>query len=307
MSTLPDALRERLDGLVAQDRVVLFMKGRRTAPQCGFSARVVGILDGHLDTYATVDILADDDVRSGMKVYADWPTFPQLWVDGQLVGGCDIVEQMEAGGELATALGVTETRAPAVTVTDAARDRIAAALQGTDVRLRLRIDRRFDHAFEDASDGPQPGDVVVVANGLTLLFDRASAARADGLTLDFVDGEHASLVIDNPNEPQGVRPLAVDAYARWRTEGVAHELIDVRTPMEHGLARLDDAHLAGPKTMDWLEGLPKDTTIVVMCHHGMRSQAAAEQLVSRGFTDVHNLEGGIDAWSIHVDPSVPRY
>jgi Grx4 family monothiol glutaredoxin len=90
---LTDALRERLAELVNAAPVMLFMKGAPSAPQCGFSRKVVGLLREKGVRYGFFNILADLEVREGLKKYADWPTFPQLWVDGDLVGGLDIVQE----------------------------------------------------------------------------------------------------------------------------------------------------------------------------------------------------------------------
>lgn len=86
-----EELFKRLDELVKAAPVMLFMKGTPSAPQCGFSRQTVNLLRGRSVRYGFFNILADDDVRQGLKEYADWPTFPQLWVDGELVGGLDIV------------------------------------------------------------------------------------------------------------------------------------------------------------------------------------------------------------------------
>ena len=122
MSQLAPELRSRIDNILKADRVVLFMKGDRQQPRCGFSATVVGMLDELLPTYATVDVLADADIREGIKTYGDWPTIPQLYVDGELVGGCDIAKDLYASGELHTLLGVTREapRPVSITVTAAA-------------------------------------------------------------------------------------------------------------------------------------------------------------------------------------------
>ena len=98
--SLSEATRSKLASLVASDRVVLFMKGNRAAPQCGFSARVVQILDSLLPEYTTVDVLRASDVREGIKEYSSWPTIPQLYVDGEFLGGCDIVTELYTTGEL---------------------------------------------------------------------------------------------------------------------------------------------------------------------------------------------------------------
>lgn len=98
--TLDEHTRNALESIVQSDRVVLFMKGDRRAPQCGFSAQVVQILDQLLPDYATVDVLSSPEIRQGIKEFSAWPTIPQLYVDGEFVGGCDIVTEMYRAGEL---------------------------------------------------------------------------------------------------------------------------------------------------------------------------------------------------------------
>jgi monothiol glutaredoxin len=83
--------RKRIDDLLAGDRIVLFMKGSRSVPQCGFSAQVVSILDHCAPEYRTVDVLQDPEIREGVKEYSSWPTIPQLYVGGEFLGGCDII------------------------------------------------------------------------------------------------------------------------------------------------------------------------------------------------------------------------
>ena len=94
----------RIDGLVKSNKVLLFMKGSPLFPQCGFSSRAVAILN-HLGTeFESVDVLQDQGVRQGIKAYSDWPTIPQLYVDGEFVGGSDIMMEMYESGELAALL-----------------------------------------------------------------------------------------------------------------------------------------------------------------------------------------------------------
>jgi monothiol glutaredoxin len=91
---------DRIDAIVKSHDVVLFMKGTPLFPQCGFSGRVVGILD-HLDVpFHAVDVLQDPEVRQGIKAYSDWPTIPQLYIRGEFIGGSDIVTEMFQEGEL---------------------------------------------------------------------------------------------------------------------------------------------------------------------------------------------------------------
>ena len=98
--SLPPELLEKLDTIVGSSKIVLFMKGNREMPQCGFSDAVVKTLNALGQDYHTVDILQDPDIRQGMKFYSEWPTFPQLYIDKEFVGGCDIVVEMFQNGEL---------------------------------------------------------------------------------------------------------------------------------------------------------------------------------------------------------------
>ena len=93
---------DRIDTLVKANDVVLFMKGTVLFPQCGFSSRAVAILERLGQTFETVDVLQDPEIRQGIKEYSDWPTVPQLYVRGEFVGGSDIMMEMFESGELQT-------------------------------------------------------------------------------------------------------------------------------------------------------------------------------------------------------------
>jgi len=95
-----EELNKKIQEQLNQHSVILYMKGDRVFPQCGFSARVVEILDQIGIKYETYDILADPALRAGMKTFSNWPTFPQLYVKGELIGGCDIVTSLHQNGEL---------------------------------------------------------------------------------------------------------------------------------------------------------------------------------------------------------------
>jgi len=100
-------LRKRIADTISRGRVMLFMKGNPAMPQCGFSAAVVSILKQTGVTFDSYNILADPELREGLKEYSSWPTFPQLYVDGKLVGGADIVRDLHAKGELTSLLSAT--------------------------------------------------------------------------------------------------------------------------------------------------------------------------------------------------------
>ncbi|PHV12507.1 Grx4 family monothiol glutaredoxin [Chitinimonas sp. BJB300] len=96
--------QEKIRQLVSENSVVLFMKGTPTFPQCGFSAKATSILKACEVPFATVNVLADDDIRQGIKEFANWPTIPQLYIKGEFVGGSDIMSEMYQNGELQTLL-----------------------------------------------------------------------------------------------------------------------------------------------------------------------------------------------------------
>jgi monothiol glutaredoxin len=92
---------DEIDKLVNSNKVVLFMKGNPTFPQCGFSQRAVAILQASgVEDFVSCDVLADDELRENVKQYSDWPTIPQLYVSGEFIGGCDIMMEMYQSGEI---------------------------------------------------------------------------------------------------------------------------------------------------------------------------------------------------------------
>ena len=106
MSATENPMRDEIQNAISSHEVILFMKGRPEQPMCGFSARTVAALDALGASYAAVDILPDPRIRQELSAISNWPTIPQLFVNGELVGGCDIITEMYESGELATTLGI---------------------------------------------------------------------------------------------------------------------------------------------------------------------------------------------------------
>ncbi len=315
MRTMPltPEMKSHFDTLVQKNKVVLFMKGNKHFPQCGFSAKLAGMLTELVGKYETVNVLADPAVRDGIKEYSSWPTIPQLYVDGQFVGGCDIVTDMYSSGELQKLLGgeAPKVEVPTITLSAGAVKALKdATSEPGDDRLRLEIAVLAQGAFQhELFFAPKKAnDMEVTASGVTFLVDPASAKRANGLAIDFVEtADGGAFKLENPNEPPRVKAMSVKELKGLIDKGEKLELFDVRTPDERATAKIaSSVHLdeAGEKR---LLGLPKDARIVFHCHHGGRSRAAAERLVKEGWRNVYNLEGGIDAWSQQVDSTVKRY
>jgi monothiol glutaredoxin len=109
MNSTHDRIRELID----KNKVVLFMKGTKAFPQCGFSSAVVEVLKREGIPFETINVLSDPEIRQGIKEFSSWPTIPQLYVGGKFVGGCDIVTEMHASGELAKELAAAGLKQPA--------------------------------------------------------------------------------------------------------------------------------------------------------------------------------------------------
>lgn len=307
--SLDPALRSRIETLLQSHPVVLFMKGAPQAPQCGFSAKAAGILDALLpEGYAHVDVLADPEIREGIKLYGQWPTIPQLYVRGELVGGSDIVEQLASSGELHALLGLPapDRSPPKLSITPAAAEQLRAAIAnaGGEYAVRLDVDARYNARLQLAPVDPHA--LAVEVEGVRVQTDWMSARRADGLVIEWVDDQRGrGLMVHNPNAPAPVRAIApAEAAERVRTGRL--RLIDVRPPAERALASAPVPFDTLDGGVDALEALPKDTPLAFLCHHGGRSAQAAEHFRAKGFREVYNVEGGIDAWA-DADPAVPRY
>lgn len=307
---LDEETRTRIESLINSNEVVLFMKGNRQMPQCGFSSRVVQILDGLIPEYETLDVLSNPDLREGIKVYSSWPTVPQLYVKGEFIGGCDIIQELHASGELHEKLGVEvkDVEAPELTISEPAAEALRQVLSNADdpeAQLHLGIDAGYQSSLGIGPRGP--GELAVEARGVTLLLDPMSASRAGGVVIDVVDTPQGlGFRIDNPNAPR-VHAMDVEELKRRLDAGDPIQLFDVRTPEERATASIPGSILLTEDEVQRLSALPKNTPLVFHCHHGGRSQSAAEHFAGLGFSEVYNVDGGIDAWSQRVDPSVPRY
>ncbi len=306
--SLDTTTRERIDTLLKEHRVVLFMKGDRQQPMCGFSAAATNTLNEMLPDYHTVNVLEDPEIREGIKAYGEWPTIPQLYVEGELVGGADIISQMYGSGELHGLFGVAppDRTPPEITITDAAAEAIrqgTANAQG--VALHLEIGPDHSAGFQLAPAGAH--DIVVHSNGLDVHFDPASAQRAKGIVIDWVStvqGEGLSLKFPGAQE---IKSLSVQEL-QTRLAAADITLIDVRPAAGRAQAApLAQARVLEDEGYDKLASLPKDTALAFICHHGMSSRGMAERFAAHGFSNVHNVEGGMDAWAEQVDTSVPRY
>ena len=203
--SLDDSTRDLIDGLVRSNEVMLFMKGNPGAPQCGFSATVIQILDTLVPDYATADVLSDPALRDGIKAYSSWPTIPQLYVKGEFVGGCDIIQEMFGSGELQETLGIQidPGARPEIRVSNEAATALKQAVENTggDGReLHLTVDAHYHATLAMAPRAPS--DIDIEASGVGLLIDPLSASRAGGLSIEAIETPQGTgFRIENPNAP----------------------------------------------------------------------------------------------------------
>ena len=147
----------------------------------------------------------------------------------------------------------------------------------------------------------------VEANGVILMVDRFSTVRANGITIELVEtAEGNGFKVDNPNAPT-LGEMTVQSLKTLLDSNEKFEFIDVRTPSEFETARIPGAVLLDETEYQRMSDLPKQTKIVFICHHGPRGVNAGKQFIGQGFTNVHNVTGGMDAWSTEIDSGIPRY
>ena len=173
------------------------------------------------------------------------------------------------------------------------------------IGLHFAVDASWQTQFNVA---PAEGhEISIETNGITMFFDLASAQRANGAVIDWVDTlEGSGLTIHLPEAPEPVKQMSVTEL-KESLDNNSVILIDVRGSEERALASLEAAKPMDGEVMKELETMPKETALAFICHIGNRSQVAGEYFRKQGFTNVSNVAGGIDAWSKEVDSSVPVY
>ena len=304
---LDSETRGVIDQLLQENPVVLFMKGTPAQPQCGFSAKTTSALEMLIPDYVTVNVLDHPAIRDGIKEYSNWPTIPQLYVNAELIGGSDIVLDMLSSGELADVLGVEKPTAetPSITISEDGIATIKKAMASQpDGSLHLQISASWIHQLNLASG--EAGEVQVpVAEGLTIHLDPWSATRANGLNLILEeDLTGTRFIFDNPNAPPPVKPITVQSLKEKLDNNENIILIDVRRDEECAAGTIPGAKQWDEDCRIFVESQPHDSEIIIHCHAGGRSQALAEALRQRGFTNLSNVTGGIKAWAEEIDPSL---
>lgn len=300
---LDNETRAIIDRLLNTNKVVLFMKGTPQQPQCGFSATTVSALDMLVPDFMSVNVLDHPAIREGIKEYANWPTIPQLYIDGDLIGGSDIVTDMLQSGDLAESLGVEtpETKTPVISIDAKGVEVMKKALDDQPgMALHLQIDAGWSHKI---SLGTDKGSAVRAQVGdIEIHLDPWSAARANGLSLTMEeDLTGTRFSFDNPNAPPPVNQMTVQTLQQKLDGDAEVILIDVRTDEERAAGSIEGSRQWNEDSMEFIESLPRETEIIFHCATGGRSQALAESIRRRGYTNLHNVSGGMHAWMEEIE------
>ena len=254
---LSDEVQSRIEKTIASNKVVLFMKGTPEQPQCGFSATVTGILNNLTSDYKTVNVLEDPEVREGIKTYSEWPTIPQLYIDNEFIGGCDVIQGMYANGELHRTLGLEpiEPVRPKINLSDSAAASINAVIaENPDAAVHLTIDANWNHQF--GLRAAKGHEIKTISNGVEILLDLDSAQRADGLVIDMADSpDGTGFSIQNPNAPPSADQISAEDLKRQLDSGVPLYLFDVRELEEREQASIEGREQQGhPNVVDVVAG-----------------------------------------------------
>lgn len=296
--TLDPALKSRIEQQIASHEVFLYMKGTPKMPQCGFSAKTAGMLDSLLGgNFASFNVLEDADIREGIKAYGNWPTIPQLYIRGELIGGCDIVTEMFNAGELHELLGLDkpDRTPPQIEISDKAAEKIReflAAYPGQHLHFSIGAD--WDANF---NIGPRQGhEIATEAAGISILLDVASAQRAKGAKIDWVETvQGEGLKLDLPGAPPPVKPMTAAELQQRMNSGEHLLVVDTRSDADRRNSPLDFARPLDAGLMAELKDADPNRPLVFVCNIGVSSQAVAEHYRKQGFKQVYNLEGGAQA------------
>lgn len=290
----------RIEQMLDENPIFLFMKGNPQTPMCGFSSNTVKILKDLIgDGYGSFNVLEDPEIREGIKEYGQWPTIPQLYVNKELIGGNDIISEMFNTGELHELLNLEQPdrTPPVITITDEALAHIKEGLKDMgDHQLFLSVDDEFNTRF--SLEMPKGYEIIADVGDLKVYMDIGTAKRSDGVEISWVDELQGSgLRIKNPNEPPAVQNLSVAELQDWfATEVTNPHIYDVRSADKVAEGTVDHAVRLDKEAIESIESMDKETPLVFVCQVGQSSMSAAEFFRKKGYTKVFNLTGGYNAW-----------
>ena len=223
-------------------------------------------------------------------------SFPILFANDRLIGGGLLRSLMADSEQLLQLLARPLSRKPPDIVTSpAAIAKLREALKSTYGVIRLTVSADFQH--EISVDEARSSDIETSTDDVTLVLDQLTAARVDGLEIDWIDGpQPGGFRIDNPNAALGLRRIDCDTLAEWMFGTAPPLLIDVRDEREYLEERIAGARLFDDGLLGAISLLDRTTRLVFYCKNGLRSMRVARLYLELGFVDVSTLRGGMDAW-----------
>ncbi len=304
-------IKEKIINYINREKIALFIKGTPQEPQCGFSAKIIEILDFFVSDYVSINVLEDEQVRNGIKEYSNWPTIPQLYVDQKFIGGSDVVSQMYDNGELLELFNIKKISKNFIfniKITNDAKNKFINFLQNNNKisYFRLTINAKFEHKLSISI--LKQNDVISKNNDISLILDPVSATRVNNIIIDYKQiGFKEGFKIINPNKPPKIKQINALELKRKIDNKDKLMVFDVRTKEEWDIVHIKNTYFFRDFSSEQKNKLNKHKMIVFLCHHGMRSQRIAESFRMNGFTNVYNLIGGIDEWSRNIDTTLVRY
>ena len=268
------------------------------------NSTLVGLLSWlgvHQHEYVPVDVEQCADLAPHLCSAQNLELLPILCIDGQVKATRSLLQALLDSGQMAQVLEQA-TATPELAVSEQALAVWRTALRSPADVLRLSISERLEHSL--CVDTEQASDIRLVVGDILVALDRPSAARANGIAIDWVEaGDRLGFRISNPNQPTQPKEVTCEQLTRMLEGPVAPLLIDVRTDKEFQDSRIPKFHLLNADLIDTLPMLNRQTPLVFCCDTGRRSRRAALRYVNLGFCDVSTLAGGINAWKLHLAKS----
>ncbi len=308
--SLSEKIKNQIKDYINREKVALFMKGTQSNPKCSFSANIVQILNNFITEYLSIDVLENNKIRQGIKIYSNWPTIPQLYIDQKFIGGNDIVSQMYKNGELSKYfdLKINNNLIPKIQISNLAQQALkeASATYDNPKYLRLRINAKFEHSLSFQNKNEE--DIIIKSNNINLIIDPISKSRSNGIKIDYKKLKSTEgFKIENPNSPPEIKKINVFELKKKFDNNESIIVFDVRTKEEWDITHLNNTLFFNDYPKNKLKQIDKSHPIAFLCHHGQRSKRIAETFRTKGFTNIFNVIGGISEWSSKINNKIDKY
>lgn len=307
---------ETIASALSKEKIVIFAKGTANNPSCGFSARAIDIMKRFEKPIHIVDILSDSSIRPALIKYSDWPTTPQIYLDGQLLGGSDIVQEMFDSGDLQQKIAASfgeenktfEPQCP-IEITSAALAKIQEFLETNKDKLRLNVSIKNGqptYELEIDTQSHPAFDSKYLVKGLEVVHQKQARELFEALRIDWaeVDGTEGFSVTETGHAPSLAVPLDID---KTHLKAIIDNpdsvkpgkfwLVDVREQHEWDSGHAESAVFLPLSSLEknWQSlGFDKQDTIVMYCKRGVRSSQAANFFRDQlGFKNTRSLIGGV--------------